>query len=380
MGEIFICPTCDNSNPTYLGQRNEEIYCRLCVGFIGEKAPQVRFYAHKVTVTLNYRLSEKQKEIANKLWINYKQGKNSLLHAVTGAGKTEMVLEIIYRILSLGGRVGMAIPRQEVVKELFLRFKMIFPHEKVVAVYGGHVENLVGNVVIFTTHQAYRYPEYFDLLIVDEIDAFPYKGNSHLKRIVLKTTRKNYVFMTATPSEKDLEEIGAENVLYLESRYHKSPLPVPEIKVIPRLFQIFFIIRKIQSYQQRKCPVFVFVPTIKEGKVLIKILKLFLKNGELIYAELPVKNHLINEFKSKKLTYLVTTSIMERGVTLENLQVLIYHSDHSLYQKDTLIQIAGRVGRKVPYVQGEVFFLANKKTPFLQEARQEIIKANESLR
>ena len=43
-----------------------------------------------------------------------------------------------------------------------------------------------GDIVIFTTHQAFRYIGYFDVLIIDEVDAFPYKDNEQLKKIVKK--------------------------------------------------------------------------------------------------------------------------------------------------------------------------------------------------
>jgi len=43
--------------------------------------------------------------------------------------------------------------------------------------FGDHHDALTGNIIVLTTHQLFRYEDYFDLLIFDEIDAFPYVGD-----------------------------------------------------------------------------------------------------------------------------------------------------------------------------------------------------------
>ena len=96
---------------------------------------------------------------------------------VFGAGKTELVYKVIFYALSHKQTVAFAIPRRDVVIELFPRIKNAFPNSKVVTVYGGHTGSLTGDIVLLTTHQLYRYEKYFDLIIIDEIDAFPFKDN-----------------------------------------------------------------------------------------------------------------------------------------------------------------------------------------------------------
>ena len=78
-------------------------------------------------------------------------------------------------------------------------------------------------------------------------------------------------------------------------------------------------------------------------------------------------------------SFLVTTSVLERGVTVSNLQVIIWQSDHKIYEKGTLIQISGRVGRKKNAPNGDVIFLCDKVTNDIKECISEIKKNNEAL-
>ena len=64
-------------------------------------------------------------------------------------------------------RVGIAIPRRQVVIEIGERMQKAFTRLRVVYVCGGHTDETEGDLIICTTHQLYRYPGYFDLLILD---------------------------------------------------------------------------------------------------------------------------------------------------------------------------------------------------------------------
>ena len=71
--------------------------------------------------------------------------------------------------------------------------------------------------------------------------------------------------------------------------------------------------------------------------------------------------------------------MLERGVTIKDLQVIIYRADNAIYDSSSLIQISGRVGRKKDAPDGEVIFLAKKKTEHMERAVSEINAANKSL-
>ena len=98
-----------------------------------------------------------------------------LLWAVTGAGKTEMIFPLIDSVLQRGGRALVATPRRDVVLELDPRIRRAFPEASVVTLYGGSEQRWEqGQITLATTHQLMRFDSAFDLVVVDEIDAFPY--------------------------------------------------------------------------------------------------------------------------------------------------------------------------------------------------------------
>ena len=50
----------------------------------------------------------------------------------------------------------------------------------------------------------------FDLLIMDEVDAFPYRGNVMLKEIAMQACSGQLLYLTATPDETMLERAISE--------------------------------------------------------------------------------------------------------------------------------------------------------------------------
>lgn len=73
---------------------------------------------------------------------------------------------------------------------------------------------------------------------------------------------------------------------------------------------------------------------------------------------------------------MVTTAVLERGITVKDLQVVVYRADKTIYDAAALIQIAGRAGRKKDAPEGEVTFLARKETEGIRDAILEIRHCN----
>nr|WP_313784528.1 DEAD/DEAH box helicase [Paenibacillus larvae] len=101
-----------------------------------------------------------------------------LIWAVTGAGKTEMIFPLIAHELARGGRVLIATPRRDVVLELAPRIAKAFAGVELAVLYGGSTDRWErGALTIATTHQLLRFTQAFDLVVIDELDAFPYHKN-----------------------------------------------------------------------------------------------------------------------------------------------------------------------------------------------------------
>ena len=374
MGTSFVCPRCGNSDPRFLGHKNGEVYCRKCISFRGEEALEKKASPKNVVLSLDYRLSKEQEALSKQIIENYDKGIDTLVYAVCGSGKTEISYGIIARSMARGLRVGFALPRRDVVIELYYRLKSAFPHNRIVAVYGGNTTRLEGDCIILTTHQLYRYPNYFDLLVMDEIDAFPFKGNDVLIAMYKRSLKGHCVMMSATPSEAVIKEFQGEGhaILELRTRFHKHPIPVPKTITVPSIFQLLFVIRRLRVYGKEGKPCLIFVPTVEDAELLFQKLSMFVKGGDYVSSKRRMREAIISKFKKGGYSYLVTTAVLERGVTVKGVQVVVYGADDPIYDSAALIQIAGRVGRKKGAEDGDVFFLAKEESKSMRKAIKEI--------
>ena len=374
MGTSFVCPRCGNSDPRFLGHKNGEVYCRKCISFRGEEALEKKASPKNVVLSLDYRLSKEQETLSKQIIENYDKGIDTLVYAVCGSGKTEISYGIIARSMARGLRVGFALPRRDVVIELYYRLKSAFPHNSIVAVYGGNTTRLEGDCIILTTHQLYRYPNYFDLLVMDEIDAFPFKGNDVLIAMYKRSLKGHCVMMSATPSEAVIKEFQGEGhaILELRTRFHKCPIPVPKTITVPSIFQLLFVIRRLRVYGKEGKPCLIFVPTVEDAELLFQKLSMFVKGGDYVSSKRRMRETIISKFKKGGYRYLVTTAVLERGVTVKGVQVVVYGADDPIYDSAALIQIAGRVGRKKGAEDGDVFFLAKEESKSMRKAIKEI--------
>ncbi len=228
------CPRCQTTNPKYFGQLNGRFYCRRCIEFdlifVDQllETKHITYPYRNVYYQLDYELSSKQKNISKSLVNNYMEGKNAVVLAVCGAGKTEIVYDVMKLVLNQGKRVCFAVPRKSLVEELSIRIQNQFINIIPEVFYGEKKGDIHGQFIICTTHQLYRFYQQFDLLILDETDAFPYYHNSLLKDMLFQSLKGQYIFMSAT---LDVGEYEDASYFILNRRYHEFDLPVPTIKI-----------------------------------------------------------------------------------------------------------------------------------------------------
>lgn len=377
--EELVCPVCGNKDQATLRQVNNVIVCRKCIRY-QRAALMYEEISSEINVSdyqLDFPLSDKQKEVSCKVVEALRNGHDVLLLAVCGAGKTEMMMDAIAYTLNNNGKVGFLIPRRQVVLEVAARLQHNFIHATVVPVCQGYQQQLDGDIIVATTHQAVRYPDYFDLLILDEPDAFPYKDNKVLEAIVAKCKRKNMIYSTATPSKQLLAMVERNELVKVElnSRYTNKPMIVP-VNIIcfkPILWGLL-----IKDILIAKRSVLVFVPTIKLAQFLAYGINLFRSCGY-VTSKSENKEEVIEAFRNKKFPVLIATSILERGVTFKDIDVLILYADHKVFDQAALIQMAGRVGRDMKYYQGRCIFYSISKNSNVIDCIERIKYANESL-
>jgi competence protein ComFA len=320
-------------------------------------------------VHLPFQLTPDQKVLSHRL-MDISRASDVVVEAVCGAGKTELVMETIADRLACGQRVAVTVARRQVALQLALRLRDAFPKIKVGVVCEGHRENLNGALIVCTTHQLYRYPQAFDLVVLDEPDAFPFQGDPVLQGFARLATKGQTIYLTATPDKSLRQRIAKGQLahLNLDKRPHGKPLPIPKVWLIP---ERAMMLAAWCWLRHRKRPALVFVPSIALGKRVERYLRV-----PLVYSNHPQLDARIRAFSQRQSPVLVTTTVLERGVTFKGIQVLVLWADHPVYTRSSLIQIAGRVGRDVADPGGEVMFLCASLSDGVKDCVSDLRQAN----
>ncbi|GEB77208.1 DEAD/DEAH box helicase [Sporolactobacillus inulinus] len=335
-------------------------------------------------------LSNEQQAAATAMKRTLAARESFLMWAVTGSGKTEIMYPAIEGQLRQGHHVALATPRTDVVRELLPRLRAAFPDVPISGLYGGsEEENLRAPLVISTAHQLIRYAGRFDCVFIDEVDAFPFHFDPMLEYAVHKAAKPGtpFAYLSATPPSelKNRFLSGSLKGVKLARRYHGHPLPIPRFRWIGSWQKLVqrgklpsvlheWLKNKMEAQQQ----VFVFVPSVSTAAALTELLQ---RNGFSrsagVHSEDPLRHQKVADFRSGKLRLLVTTTILERGVTIANVQVGVVGADDPIFDEAALVQISGRVGRSAAYPNGDVVFFHNGKTLSMVRAVRHMVQMNQ---
>lgn len=340
------------------------------------------------------KLSPAQARLAEKVKRAVQQRRRFLVWAVTGAGKTEMLFPGLEAGLAAGWRVGVVTPRIDVCRELFPRLRTAFPAVTAILLTGDEsTPYRYTQLVIATTHQLLRFYRAFDLLVIDEVDAFPFITDKGLHYAAARAIKEDaaVLLLTATPSSQLLKVIRRHRfqIGVLPARYHGYPLPEPVFVRIghwERLIRRQMFPTKIQAalvgWQERCLPVLIFVSRIKWLKPVLRALQRQLPTwrGTSVYAADPRRQEKVAAMRKHQVQYLVTTTILERGVTFPDVQVIILGADDPVFTVAALVQIAGRVGRSPTAPTGAVLFGCTRITPVVRAAYRQIRALNRAAR
>ncbi|KQL46536.1 DNA helicase [Brevibacillus choshinensis] len=417
--ELTICHTCGQGCA----------YCTVCLGMgrskcctpyllvpsrsaIAREDAESRLRASQLRWTGSYSADQAvAAEQARRYVVNDRPGATQfLIWAVCGAGKTELLFPSISEALAAGGRVLIATPRKDVVLELAPRLQRVFPQARVIAVHGSSTEKWEeADVTIATTHQVMRYYQRFPLVVLDEVDAFPYHNNPMLYRAVSRAVQPEgkLLYLSATPprylqkslvaKRKDWFRFGARFSLptlssythvLLPGRYHGSALPVPRVVTVQGLHKrlkasrpIAPLLELVRTSLQSERQLFLFVPRIDDVEKVIGYLTKFFPDeaSQLagVHAADSLREEKVRAFREKRYRLMVTTTILERGVTIPRSDVVVIGAEAPVFDEASLVQIAGRVGRSVDDPAGTVLFLQADRAPSPRAAVKQIRHMNQ---
>ncbi|MCI0767895.1 DEAD/DEAH box helicase [Bacillus sp. TL12] len=398
----YVCQRCGNSEQrlfaSFLCKRCNEMctYCRKCItmGRVGECTVLVRdIKAAKwgcVPNPLRWegQLSPGQGKAARGVVEAVRRKESFFIWAVCGAGKTEMLFYGIEEALKKGERVCIATPRTDVVLELAPRLRTVFPDVPIAALYGGSLDReKEARLIVSTTHQLLRYYKTFDVMIVDEIDAFPYAMDKMLHYAVEQASKDHaaQIYLTATPAEAWKRKLwrGKQKGVIIPGRYHRHPLPVPSFqwcgnwkKALKRKGIPPVVLKWLKYHLLKQSPIFLFVPHVRYIDEVSTLLKPLDNRIEGVYAEDSKRKEKVAAFRNGNIPLLVTTTILERGVTVENLQVAVLGAEEVIFSESALVQIAGRAGRSHRKPDGDIFYFHYGKTEAMIRAKKHIQSMN----
>ena len=385
----LVCQRCDTMIQEEWKLPIDAYYCRECLLMKRVRSDQVLYYfpqeefPKQDVLKWQGQLTPFQGKVSEGLLKALESQQPTLVHAVTGAGKTEMIYQVVAQVINDGGAVCLASPRIDVCLELHKRLQNDFDCE--IALLHGESEPYFRTpLVVATTHQLLKFYQAFDLLI-DEVDAFPYIDNRMLYKAVKNCVKENglSIFLTATSTDELDKKVrsGELKRLSLPRRFHGNPLIIPKPVWLSELDSCLEKLRlpvRLKSYveKQRKTgyPLLIFASEIKKGEKLKEILQLQFPNEKIGFVSSVTGDRLeqVQAFRDKELTILISTTILERGVTFPCVDVVVVEANHRLFTKSSLIQIGGRVGRSMDRPTGDLMFFHDGLNRSIKNAIREI--------
>lgn len=373
---------------------NDATYCRACL-LLGRVRSDEELYhfpqeEFPVNRCLKWKgtLTDWQQKISDGLVENVEKRQATLVHAVTGAGKTEMIYHTVASVIDKGGAVCLASPRIDVCIELYNRLQNDFS-VPISLLHGESEPYFRTPLVVATTHQLLKFYQAFDLVLIDEVDAFPYADNPMLYRAADNAVKTDgvQVFLTATSTDELDRKVktGKLKRLSLPRRFHGNPLVVPQ-KVwfsnfdanLKKQKLALKLTRAIQEQRKTGYPLLIFVPEIFKGQEFSKIMEKTFPEETIGFVSSQTENRLeiVEGFRNQDITILISTTILERGVTFPKVDVIVVQANHYLYTSSSLVQIAGRVGRSIDRPTGLLQFFHEGSTRSIEKAIAEIKQMN----
>ena len=393
--EQLVCQRC--------GSRVEEewhlpvgsFYCRECLIMKRVRNDESLYYfpqedfPRQDVLKWSGQLTPFQEQVSMGLLQAVDKKEPSLVHAVTGAGKTEMIYQVVAKVINRGGAVCLASPRIDVCLELYKRLQSDFTC-KISLLHGESEPYFRTPLVVATTHQLLKFYQAFDLLIVDEVDAFPYVDNPILYHAVNNCVKESglKIFLTATSTDELDKKVkqGELKRLSLPRRFHGNPLVIPKpvwLSDFDKHLQKNRLVPKLRRYieKQRETayPLLIFASEIEKGERLKEILQRAFPNEKIDFVSSATEDRLqqVQAFRDRELTILISTTILERGVTFPCVDVFVVEANHQLFTKSSLIQIGGRVGRSMDRPTGQLIFFHDGINRSIKKAIKEVKEMNQ---
>lgn len=310
-----------------------------------------------------------------------------LLCGDVGYGKTEVAVRAAFKAAIEGKQVAVLVPTTILAQQHYETFRERFsgyPFQiRVLSRFRSRKEQTetmkgikAGTVdVVIGTHRLLSQDVMFKdlgLLIVDEEQRF---GVSHKEKLKRLKTNVDVLTLTATPIPRTLHMsmLGVRDLSVIETPpENRFPVQTYVVEYSPTLVreaierelardgQVYFLFNRVQGIYQMAEQITALVP---DAKVAVA-------HGQMSEQEL---ERTILDFLDGEYDVLVSTSIIETGVDIPNVNTLIVH-DADKMGLSQLYQLRGRVGRSNRIAYAYFTYQRDKVLTEVAEKRLQSIK------
>jgi competence protein ComFA len=176
-----------------------------------------------------------------------------------------------------------------------------------------------------------------------------------------------FIYLSATPPVELQRQVKSGKLPHarVPVRFHGHPLPVPRHVTADPVRTCLKhgklpskLILALQQSFARRAQIFLFVSRIAHIEGLLLLLRRSFPGVAIegTSSQDDARSDKVAAFRSRSISLLVTTTILERGVTVPRSDVFILDADSSLFDEAALVQMAGRAGRSKDDPAGNVIF------------------------
>lgn len=415
-----------------------------------------------VTLNIPFQLTKAQRRASKQVqeFVTDGRSREFLIWAACGSGKTEVVCGAIESVLNRGGTVLYVVPRQSAAGDIHARLDRFFRGVRIGLQSGKRRVAAQGSrFLVCTAHQTLRFRHAADLVVFDEVDAYPCVPGGFLENAVRRSARRDgkIVYLTATPDSAMFERIRNRSLPFclISTRHHGRPVPVPIVLCVrttePRVRRRGFpgtlaagqgcllgevnrheadsglrganaaqtglpkqclraLVERAGSHSGRtaahfeasttfhrhelclicaaavdRSPTLVFVPTIR---LVEQARSLLCEVSEdcwpaarwgFCHSKTSDSEDVLRQLREGSITSAVTTTVLERGVTIPGVDVIVLRADSSVFDARSLVQMAGRAGRTSECPTGRVIFVVERTNREVEAAIKMIEFMNDRL-
>ncbi|WP_150275639.1 transcription-repair coupling factor [Paenibacillus tepidiphilus] len=310
-----------------------------------------------------------------------------LLCGDVGYGKTEVAVRAAFKAAIEGKQVAILVPTTILAQQHYETFRERFANyplniqvlsrfrsrkeqnDTIKGVRQGTVDVVIGTHRLLSQDMVFKD---LGLLIVDEEQRF---GVTHKEKLKKLKTNVDVLTLTATPIPRTLHMsmLGVRDLSVIETppenrfpvqtyvvEYSQTLVREAVERELARGGQVYYLYNRVQGIQEMAAQISMLVPEARVG----------IGHGQMSESEL---EKTILDFLDGEYDVLVSTSIIETGVDIPNVNTLIVH-DADKMGLSQLYQLRGRVGRSNRIAYAYFTYQRDKVLTEVAEKRLQSIK------